>query len=146
MDQLENFSFNLIKNYNSKINDGITFNEYLEAIKHGIKIKKINHHFSSQINIPKLKAYLKNNKIKIFNIDNLNDKLRQINKDYNITDKIYGKSNCSPYKINSEYKDITNIKCFKIRMEDLSIENFRDSFDKIKEIYKNDYDYIGEYI
>lgn len=146
MDQLENFSFNLIKNYNSEINDGITFNEYLEAIKYGINIKKINHHFSTQINIPKLKAYLKNGKIKIYNINNLNDTLKKINKDNNIENKIYGKSNCSPYKINSDYKDITNIKCFDIKIKDLSIKNFKSSFDKIKEIYKNDYDYIGNNI
>lgn len=143
MSQLEQFSFNLIKNYDSKINDGITFNEYLNAIQHGININKINHHFTTQINVKKFLAY-KN--IEVNNIDNLNEKLNKINKDYGIPNKLYGKSNCSPYKKNIKFKDITNIKCFNIDMNDLTIENFKYSFDKIREIYQDDYKYFNDVI
>jgi hypothetical protein len=146
MSQLEGFSFNLIKNFDETINDGITFDEYLDAIENGIKIRKINHHFSPQVNVTKFLAHQNNKKLKIQNIENLNEKLNIINNEFNLPSKLYGKSNCSPYKKNIPFKDITNIKCFNINLEDLSIENFKNSFDKIKKIYENDYKFIGDYI
>lgn len=146
INQLEQFSLNLIKNYNPNITDGITFNEYLDAIEHGIKIRKINHHFSPQVNPHKFLPYQNNCNLIVQNIDFLNFKLNKINKENNISEKLYGKSNCSPYKKSIPYKDITNIKCFDINMDELSIENFKNSFDRIKEIYHVDYEYLDDII
>ena len=146
MSELEHFSLNLIKNYDPSIVNGVTFNEYLEAIDHGIKIRKINHHFSPQLNIHKFNMYKTHSNLIINNLDNLHTKLNEINNEFNVPTKQYGKSNCSPYKNQNEFKDITNIKCFDINMDDLSINNFRNSFDRIKEIYKNDFDHLQDYI
>ena len=145
MNELEQFSKLLIKNYDPTITNGITFNEYLKAIEHGMKNKKIDIHFNLQVDPNTFPVYKKNNKLIIQNINSLNKKLNEINKKYNIKEKEYSKTNCSPYKNTGNYKDITNIKCFDINLDELDINNFKSSFNYIKKIYNLDYKYLNEY-
>ena len=150
LNSLESFSINLIRNYNPELiknYKGITFNEFLDAIEHGMRINNIDNHFNNQVNKNKIEN-LKNNKninFKIININYLESELNKINNLYNIPKKEYEKSNKSSYHIDNNFYDITNIKSIDLKNDQINIKNFKHSFNRIKKIYKLDFEYLKNY-
>ena len=148
---LEAFSINLIRNYNPELiknYTGITFNEFLDAIEHGIKMNNIDHHFNNQVNKNKFES-LKNNKkinFEIIDIHDLNVELNKINNLYTIPERNYQKLNTSSYHLDHIFCDITNIKSIDLNDDQISIKNFKHSFNRIKEVYSLDFEYLEMYL
>ena len=146
--ELEPFSIELIKNYDPKILEnykGITFNEYLSAIQYGMNIGKINHHFNNQIDISKIDNLKKNTNLKIINIEHLQEELNKINYNFNIPYKIYQKNNRSLYQYSYCFVDVTNTKSNNLSEENINSKNFYNSFQRIIDIYKDDYINLGQF-
>lgn len=149
LESLEHFSIDLIRNYNPELiknYKGITFNEFLDAVEHGMKINSIDSHFNNQVNRTKFDNLKSKNKINIVNINNLDKELNKINKKYNILPKKYEKSNKSSYFINKNFVDITNIKSNDLKENQVNIKNFKNSFSKIKKIYRIDFEYLKSHL
>lgn len=142
INQLESFSKELILNYNPSLLEnyqGISFNTYLEAIKHCININKIDDHFNKQVNIKKFDNLKKNCKLHLINIDNLNEELPKINLKYNVKPKNYEQLNKTKYENDSIYMDITNILSNDLSLNQISINNFYYSFKTIYNLYESDF-------
>lgn len=149
LESLEGFSIDLIRNYNPELiknYKGITFNEFLNAIEHGMKINNIDIHFDNQVNKAKFNNFNNKDKIKIKNIKNLGKELNKINKTYNIKEKKYEKNNKSSYSVNKSFVDITNIKSINLKDNQVNIKNFKNSFNRIKKIYESDFKYLKQYL
>lgn len=133
-DTLEIFSNKLLENYEITY-DTLTFNRFLSAVQYGMWIKKINMHFNNQV------CEKNFNKIK-----EMNPKVYMTSDIKNVLNLDYKLNNSQISNSTENYKDITNVLVTSIDLEDLKYNNFTSSFDRIRDIYKIDYEFINKYI
>ena len=110
-----------------------------------MNIGKINHHFNNQIDISKIDNLKKNTNLKIINIEHLQEELNKINYNFNIPYKIYQKNNRSLYQDSYCFVDVTNTKSNNLSEENINSKNFYNSFQRIIDIYKDDYINLGQF-
>lgn len=127
-DTLEGFSDRLLKQIDLDYND-ITFNKLLYGIQNLMhKNAIIDHHFDTQVNIGNYNKIKNHPNLFLFDINNMPE-LFEINMKLNATKK--------PDNILIE--DVCNMKAKDINTNSLLKENFINSKELIKEIYKQDY-------
>lgn len=133
-DNLEKFSYKLLDTY-SITYDTLTFDRFLSAIEYGMYIKKIDLHFNNQVCEHNFN-FIKDIKPNINMITDINK----------ILDIDYKLNNSNISNELENFKDLTFTYVKDIKIEDLKYNNFSSCYDRIREIYKVDYDFINKYI
>lgn len=125
---LESFSNELLQKIGIKYND-LTFNNFLYGIKNLMsKNISINHHFDTQVNKNNYNLIKKHPKLFLFDINNIPEI-------FNINYKL----NETKLPENYIIEDLCNTKAKDININSLVKENFVNSKELIRDIYKLDY-------
>lgn len=124
---LEDFSESLLKQIGINYND-LTFNKMLYGIQKLKSKKRINHHFDNQVNINNYNKIKNHHNLFVFDINEIPEIL-----------KIGVKKNVTKKSKSMLIKDLCNTKAKDIDINALLKENFANSENLVREIYKQDY-------
>lgn len=131
---IETFSLKLLNDLNIEL-DELTFQDFLLGIK---KLKKenkyIDHHFTCQVDTKNYNLIKNNKNMNIFDISKIPKIFKSIKKENSsFVPKVPILKDCSKMKV----KDIS--------LEQLSKENFINSLNLVKDVFKIDYELFSQY-